>query len=64
MNPLDFLDEDQLRVFFRRSKTEMSCMEKPHTFLNQLRDHKLILEERYKVRRDTPAMTAAMTQHI
>ncbi|CAL8273159.1 unnamed protein product [Lota lota] len=48
MNPLDFLDEDKLQVFFRRNKTEMSCMDKPHTFLNQLRDHKLILEERYK----------------
>ncbi|XP_059928222.1 nuclear body protein SP140-like protein isoform X3 [Gadus macrocephalus] len=48
MNPLDFLDENQLQVFFRCNKTEMSCMDKPQTFLNQLRDHKLILEEKYK----------------
>ncbi|XP_030194244.1 nuclear body protein SP140-like protein isoform X2 [Gadus morhua] len=49
MNPLDFLDENQLQVFFRCNKTEMSCMDKPQTFLNQLRDHKLILEEKYKM---------------
>ncbi|XP_056435470.1 nuclear body protein SP140-like protein isoform X2 [Gadus chalcogrammus] len=49
MNPLDFFDENQLQVFFRCNKTEMSCMDKPQTFLNQLRDHKLILEEKYKM---------------
>ncbi|XP_056435534.1 nuclear body protein SP140-like [Gadus chalcogrammus] len=48
MNPLDTLDDRQLRGFFRRSKTEMSCMDKPKLFLKQLRDHKLILEEKFQ----------------
>ncbi|XP_029583120.1 nuclear body protein SP140-like protein isoform X2 [Salmo trutta] len=48
MDPLDFLTDEELLRFFRCSKTEMSCMEQPHTFLNQLRDHHLIPEEMYK----------------
>uniref|UniRef100_A0A673YL95 SP110 nuclear antigen, tandem duplicate 1 n=1 Tax=Salmo trutta TaxID=8032 RepID=A0A673YL95_SALTR len=48
MDPLDFLTDEQLLRFFRCSRTEMSCMEQPHTFLNQLRDHHLIPEEMYK----------------
>ncbi|XP_071764048.2 uncharacterized protein sp100.1 isoform X1 [Centroberyx gerrardi] len=48
MDPLDFLEPEQLLQFFHRKKTEMSCMEKPQTFLNQLRDHNLIPEDRYK----------------
>ncbi|CAL8235414.1 unnamed protein product [Arctogadus glacialis] len=48
MNPLEELDKRQLREFFRRNKTEMSCMDNPQTFLNQLRDNKLIPEEKYK----------------
>nr|XP_043907187.1 nuclear body protein SP140-like protein isoform X1 [Solea senegalensis] len=48
MDPLDFLEPEQLREFLRRHKTELSCMEKPQTFLNQLRDQKLIPEDRYK----------------
>eukprot|EP00063_Salmo_salar_P073308 XP_014048143.1 PREDICTED: nuclear body protein SP140-like isoform X2 [Salmo salar] len=47
MDQLHLTDEELLR-FFRCSKTEMSCMEQPHTFLNQLRDHHLIPEEMYK----------------
>ncbi|XP_052374507.1 nuclear body protein SP140-like protein isoform X10 [Oncorhynchus keta] len=34
--------------FFRCSRTEMSCMEQPHTFLNQLRDHHFIPEKMHK----------------
>uniref|UniRef100_A0A8C7DJH7 Nuclear body protein SP140-like protein n=1 Tax=Oncorhynchus kisutch TaxID=8019 RepID=A0A8C7DJH7_ONCKI len=45
MDPLDFLTDKQLLQFFCCSKTEMSCMEQPHTFLNQLRDHHLIPEK-------------------
>ncbi|XP_042183224.1 nuclear body protein SP140-like protein isoform X4 [Oncorhynchus tshawytscha] len=48
MDPLDFLTDEELLRFFRCSRTEMSCMEQPHTFLNQLRDHHLIPEEMYK----------------
>ncbi|XP_059928130.1 uncharacterized protein LOC132472485 isoform X6 [Gadus macrocephalus] len=48
MNPLDTLDDRQLQGFFRRSKTEMSCMDKPQSLLKQLRDHELIPEEKYK----------------
>ncbi|XP_055366980.1 uncharacterized protein LOC114860882 [Betta splendens] len=48
MDPLDFLDEGELRRFFHNNKTLMSCMERPHTFLRQLRDHSLIPEDRYQ----------------
>uniref|UniRef100_A0A4W5MEH1 Nuclear body protein SP140-like protein n=1 Tax=Hucho hucho TaxID=62062 RepID=A0A4W5MEH1_9TELE len=48
MDPLDFLSDEQLLQFFRCSRTEMSCMEQPHTFLNQLRDHHLIPEKMHK----------------
>ncbi|XP_033182003.1 LOW QUALITY PROTEIN: uncharacterized protein LOC113159755 [Anabas testudineus] len=49
MDPLDFLESEELLRFFRRNKTEMSCMEKPQIFLDQLRDHDLIPEHRYKL---------------
>ncbi|XP_029491329.2 nuclear body protein SP140-like isoform X1 [Oncorhynchus nerka] len=45
MDPLDFLTDEELLRFFRCSRTEMSCMEQPHTFLNQLRDHHFIPEK-------------------
>nr|XP_046271228.1 nuclear body protein SP140-like protein isoform X2 [Scatophagus argus] len=48
MDPLDFLEPDELLRFFHCNKTEMSCMEKPHTFITQLRDHNLIPEDRFK----------------
>ncbi|XP_074511424.1 uncharacterized protein LOC141780193 isoform X1 [Sebastes fasciatus] len=48
MDPMDWLEEDELLRFFRRHKTEMSLMENPHTFLNQLRDHDLVPEDHYK----------------
>ncbi|KAJ8345732.1 hypothetical protein SKAU_G00299250 [Synaphobranchus kaupii] len=48
MDPLDFLTEAELLRFFHCKKTEMSCIEQPHTFLNQLRDHNLVPEDRYK----------------
>ncbi|XP_029913480.1 nuclear body protein SP140-like protein [Myripristis murdjan] len=48
MDPLDFLDDEQLLRFFHCNKTEMSCMEKPQTFLNKLRDHNLVPEDDYK----------------
>lgn len=51
MDPMDFLEPEELLRFFHCHKTEMSCMENPHTFLSQLRDHNLIPESRYKVRR-------------
>ncbi|XP_062264085.1 uncharacterized protein LOC133970941 [Platichthys flesus] len=48
MDPLDFLKPEELLRFFHCNKTEMSCMENPHTFLRQLRDHDLIPEDTYK----------------
>ncbi|XP_068613628.1 nuclear body protein SP140-like [Brachionichthys hirsutus] len=48
MDPLDFLEPAQLLIFFRRHKTELSCLKNPRTFINQLRDHNLIPEDRYK----------------
>ncbi|XP_076153862.1 uncharacterized protein LOC143137502 isoform X3 [Alosa pseudoharengus] len=48
MDPLDFLTQEQLLLFFRRKKTEMSCMDQPHTFLTQLRDHDLVSEKLYQ----------------
>ncbi|XP_061080881.1 nuclear body protein SP140-like protein isoform X1 [Conger conger] len=48
MDPLNFLTDDELLRFFHCKKTEMSCIEQPHTFLNQLRDNDLIPEDRYQ----------------
>lgn len=48
MDPIDFLEREELLRFFHRHKTEMSLMENPQTFLNQLRDHNLIPEDHYK----------------
>ncbi|XP_060945639.1 nuclear body protein SP140-like protein isoform X1 [Limanda limanda] len=47
MDPLDFLEPEELLRFLHCNKTEMSCMENPSTFLCQLRDHDLIQEDRY-----------------
>ncbi|KAK3525202.1 hypothetical protein QTP86_023233, partial [Hemibagrus guttatus] len=41
MDPLEFLSHEELTRFFHCKKTEISCMEEPCTFLNQLRDHDL-----------------------
>ncbi|XP_038136233.1 nuclear body protein SP140-like [Cyprinodon tularosa] len=48
MDPLDFLETDELLRFFHARKTEMSCMKNPQTFLSQLRDHNLIPEDKYQ----------------
>ncbi|KAM6905363.1 autoimmune regulator-like [Xenentodon cancila] len=48
MDLLYFLDSEELLRFFHCHKTEISCLENPHTFLTQLRDHNLIPEESYK----------------
>ncbi|XP_069005757.1 autoimmune regulator-like isoform X2 [Embiotoca jacksoni] len=48
MDPLDFFNPDELLRFLHCKKTELSCMENPHTFLSQLRDHNLVPEDRYK----------------
>lgn len=48
MDPMFWLENKELLRFFRRHKTEISCMENPHTFLNQLRDHDLVPEAAYK----------------
>ncbi|KAG7325919.1 hypothetical protein KOW79_010844 [Hemibagrus wyckioides] len=48
MDLLDFLTHDELVGFFHRKKSEISCMEEPHIFLKQLRDHDLLPEALYK----------------
>ncbi|XP_073351380.1 uncharacterized protein [Pagrus major] len=48
MDPLDFLEPEELLSFLHVKKTELSLMENPHTFIRQLRDHDLIPEDRYK----------------
>ncbi|XP_036420038.1 nuclear body protein SP140-like protein isoform X2 [Colossoma macropomum] len=48
MDPLDFLNKEDLIRFFHCKKTEMSCMEEPNIFLHQLRDHNLVPEKLYK----------------
>ncbi|KAF3846694.1 hypothetical protein F7725_003772 [Dissostichus mawsoni] len=48
MEPMDWLGDNELLLFFRRNKTEMSCMENPQTFLRQLRDHDLLMEDSFQ----------------
>ncbi|XP_054463226.1 nuclear body protein SP140 isoform X2 [Anoplopoma fimbria] len=48
MEPMDWLGNEELLRFFHRHKTEMSCIENPHTFLSQLRDHDLVPDDQYK----------------
>ncbi|XP_029997976.1 LOW QUALITY PROTEIN: nuclear body protein SP140-like protein [Sphaeramia orbicularis] len=48
MDPIEFMEHEELLRFFHRHKTEMSLMENPQTLLNQLRDYNLIPEDRYK----------------
>lgn len=51
MDPKEALENADLLQFFHCHKTEMACMEKPLTFLTQLRDHDLLPEDRYRVKR-------------
>ncbi|KAM6965939.1 uncharacterized protein sp100.1 [Tautogolabrus adspersus] len=48
MDPLDFMESEELLQFFHCHKTEMSCYESPTIFINQLRDHNLIPEDSHK----------------
>lgn len=52
MKPIDFLENEDLLQFFHSHKTEMACMENPRIFLTQLRDHNLVPEDRYQVKKD------------
>ncbi|KAG9328012.1 hypothetical protein JZ751_016950 [Albula glossodonta] len=45
---LDFRPDDELLWFFHNKKTEISCINQPHIFLNQLRDYDLVQEDVYK----------------
>lgn len=49
MDQLDFFEKEELLQFFRLKKNEISLMENPKIFLNQLRDHDMIPEDRYEV---------------
>ncbi|XP_062842611.1 nuclear body protein SP140-like [Trichomycterus rosablanca] len=48
MDPLDFLTDEELSDLFHCKKTEISCMEEPQAFLNQLRDYNLLPEDLYQ----------------
>ncbi|XP_016150273.1 nuclear body protein SP140-like protein isoform X3 [Sinocyclocheilus grahami] len=48
MEPLNFLTTEELLFFLHRKKTEISCIEQPHRFLSQLRDHDLVPEELFE----------------
>lgn len=48
MDPLDFLESEELLRFFHCNKTEISCMENPFIFLCKLKDYNLIPEDRFK----------------
>jgi len=48
IDPLDFLTNEELQLFLHRKKTEISCIEQPHAFLTQLRDHDLMPEELFE----------------
>lgn len=48
MDQLDFFEKEELLQFFRLKKNEISLMENPKIFLNQLRDHDMIPEDRYE----------------
>jgi len=48
MEPLDFLTNEELLLFLHRKKTEISCIDQPHAFFTQLRDHDLMTEELFK----------------
>ncbi|MCI4395315.1 hypothetical protein PGIGA_G00178870 [Pangasianodon gigas] len=45
---LDMIPQEELVKFFRSNKTQISCMDEPHTFLNQLRDNSLVPEDLYQ----------------
>ncbi|CAN9505863.1 unnamed protein product [Ophioblennius macclurei] len=47
-DPLEFILDEELLQTFHRQKTTMSCMDNPQTFLNQLRDHKFVPEDKYE----------------
>ncbi|XP_016370227.1 nuclear body protein SP140-like isoform X3 [Sinocyclocheilus rhinocerous] len=48
MEPLNFLTTEELLFFLHRKKTEISCIEQPHRFLTQLRDHDLVPEKLFE----------------
>ncbi|XP_075879870.1 autoimmune regulator-like [Nelusetta ayraudi] len=48
MDRLDFYDKEELLQFLRVKKNEISLIENPKIFLNQLRDHNMIPEDRYE----------------
>lgn len=49
MDPLEFLESEEMLRFFHCNKTELSCMENPHIFLCKLKDYNLIPEDRFRV---------------
>lgn len=48
MDPLDFLELEEMRRFLHCNKTEISCMENPVIFLCKLKDYNLISEDSFK----------------
>ncbi|XP_051790738.1 nuclear body protein SP140-like protein isoform X1 [Erpetoichthys calabaricus] len=48
MSQLEFLTDDELLQVFHKKKTEISIIDDPTMFLNQLRDNDVIPEEQYQ----------------
>ncbi|XP_053708153.1 uncharacterized protein LOC128751270 isoform X3 [Synchiropus splendidus] len=48
MEPLELFESPDLLRFFRRHKTELSCLEQSYMLLGKMRDCDLIPEDRYK----------------
>lgn len=48
MDPLDFLELEEMLRFLHCNKTEISCMEDPVIFLCKLKDYNLISEDSFK----------------
>ncbi len=61
MDPLDFLMNEELLLFFHRKKTEISCIEQPHRLLTQLRDHDLLPEKLFEVETHPPLHTHSLS---
>lgn len=56
---LDVIPPEELIIFFSSNKTQISCIDDPITFLNQLRDYDLVPEELYRVRQQDTCMPRA-----
>lgn len=64
MDPLDFLELEEMRRFLHCNKTEISCMENPVIFLCKLKDYNLISEDSFKVRSSSGKVTHLLSTSL